>query len=245
MIVINFSMIVWYSILILNQVFGLLSFKIYPSNKFSKTYHKHKSRLQSGSNNDIQPIGNNKKLPIIQIFNKQEIIGEFFCGDDPDLSILKLRAFLTSLSSTFPSLAFQTYNTQNIYSDAMLTAALNIPDLSYYMLYLYSSTCSKCTIVEPLLDEIYTSYNKYFPLYKIDISYIPTYMSSLRIRLDGISSASLLSTCSVCDSTGFEVCDVCSGRGHILKGTLAVFCPSCVGNKKIRCRQCGGKCLTC
>ena len=41
-----------------------------------------------------------------------------------------------------------------------------------------------------------------------------------------------------------------TGKGFIPRSTstgqiVAVFCPTCTGYKKIRCRQCGGKCLKC
>jgi len=58
-----------------------------------------------------------------------------------------------------------------------------------------------------------------------------------------------IKNCLRCDSTGFVECLECKSRGFVLRISgeheVADICPVCVGYKKTRCPECGGKCLMC
>lgn len=55
--------------------------------------------------------------------------------------------------------------------------------------------------------------------------------------------------CKRCGGTGFIDCDVCENKGHVIREAeghrVADICPACVGHRKLRCPECGGKCYMC
>ncbi|CAM9191250.1 unnamed protein product [Discosporangium mesarthrocarpum] len=57
--------------------------------------------------------------------------------------------------------------------------------------------------------------------------------------------------CPACGGSGFTVCNVCGGKGTLVRSSpdgehqVSVPCPACVGYRKLRCQTCGGKCFMC
>ncbi|KAK4529697.1 hypothetical protein CCYA_CCYA02G0554 [Cyanidiococcus yangmingshanensis] len=55
-------------------------------------------------------------------------------------------------------------------------------------------------------------------------------------------------TCQTCQNEGVVVCAACNGSGLRPAEPNEVyryFCPVCLGQKRVRCPDCGGRCLAC
>lgn len=205
------------------------------------------------------------KLPIIQIFERGEILGEFICGNDVDAALLKLKACLASIvSSKSNNNHDENYSKgsiNNIYSDSQIENECK-SESTIIVINLYRDGCKKCGKVEPVFYSL--SQEKAFspPLFRFlqaEVGNIPNYTLALKERLTGILPSQPMSLrnevireeekkeidCKSCQNTGFLPCNECKGLGIVTRGENSVYCPTCVGYKKIRCSECGGLCITC
>lgn len=187
------------------------------------------------------------KLPILQIIRKNELSGEFICGNDLPAAVDKFAATLSSLekkTSLDALIQAGNYGIRNIYSDDQLLETLKSAE-NDVVLKIFREGCKKCALLEPIIDDLSRDplYSK-FVFLQADVSNIEIYTKNLKNRILGIRAGSS-GDCAACQDSGFIVCKECDGLGYVKKGTLAAFCPSCTGYKKVRCDQCGGKCPKC
>lgn len=125
------------------------------------------------------------KLPIVQFIDeKQELVGEFVCGNDLSGSIDKMRATLTSLSKTGPG-GGSGCSVDNVYSDEQLTDIL-LRGESFIILKLYRDGCKKCSALEPVFVEMAgKSTNPRFRWLQAEVTNIPAHTAALKLRLKG------------------------------------------------------------
>jgi hypothetical protein len=180
------------------------------------------------------------KLPIVQIYVDQNLVGEFICGNELENSISKLKVKLNELSEINGSSG----SIENMYSDEMLQTGLS--ESKNIIIKLYRDGCKKCSILEPIYANFPIEYKNNFRWIQAKTSDVPTYVAGIKKRLTGVNLKLETETCIICNNTGFIKCQECSGFGYMQRSaTLTVFCPTCVGYKKIRCTNCGGKCINC
>ena len=191
------------------------------------------------------------KLPILQLFKKNELVGEFICGNDLATSIDRFKATLPTLQ-TKGSPPSEGASLQTVYSDDQLERTISSTE-EPVILKLYRDGCKKCAKLEPVYEELSRA-PEYanFQWLQAEVSNVATHTKNLKERLLGLKPTSfgdaataVIEDCVTCNSTGFVGCPECRGAGYIQRGEVAVFCPTCVGYKKIRCGTCGGKCLKC
>lgn len=205
------------------------------------------SRLQSSSavaNNEKENL---VKLPIIQIIKDDEMIAEFVCGNDFPTAVEKFYSTLSSLEKqvTSDSLSLSgNYGVRNMYSEDQLSNELKSCS-NYVVLKLFREGCKKCALLDPIIDDLSRDsvYSK-FVFLQAEVSNIETYTSNMKNRLMGLRGGKT-DDCATCLNSGFINCVECEGKGFLLKGTIAAFCPACSGYKKMRCSGCGGKCYKC
>lgn len=128
------------------------------------------------------------KLPIVQCYDeKQEMLGEFICGNDLSGSIDKIRATLAALSRDSP-VGAAGRGVDNVYSDEQLSDVL-LRGESLLILKLYREGCKKCSVLEPVFaDMAAKSTNPRMRWLQADVSNIPSYTAALKLRLKGGSS---------------------------------------------------------
>jgi thiol-disulfide isomerase/thioredoxin len=204
----------------------------------------HMSTEESSSNSSIV------KLPILQLFKRNELVGEFICGNDLATSIDRFKATLPTLEPKGTPSSEGT-SLQTVYSDDQLERSMSSTEFPV-ILKLYRDGCKKCAKLEPVYEELSRApeYSNFIWL-QAEVSNVAIHTKKLKERLLGLKPTSfdeavkMIEDCVTCNSTGFVGCPECQGVGYIQKGEVAVFCPTCVGYKKIRCGTCGGKCLKC
>lgn len=183
------------------------------------------------------------KLPIVQVYHDKEILSEFICGSDIDLSIQKLKSFLSIVSKEVVG-DFKYNGIKNMYSDNQLTDFIETHEKPYLVIMLSRLGCKKCAKLEPIIDGFAINPQYFmFDWAVADVENIEKYVGDLKTRLLGKTTA--IEDCSVCSNTGFVRCVECGGAGMVQKGDLTVTCPTCVGYKATRCPNCGGKCSAC
>lgn len=192
---------------------------------------------------------NINKFPIVQLFYRNELFGEFFCGYNIQDCLNRIQAALSSkhVSGIEPSASSDSIlNRENIYSDQQLLDVLKEKIESVVIIKISKIGCEKCIVMDTIFDRIATS-NKVTSnvcLLSVDESYIPEYMRSLTFRLSGRVVQGDVN-CNTCNNSGMIACTTCDGRGFVMKGDIAGFCSACMGGKKVRCTKCGGKCIKC
>ena len=202
------------------------------------------------------------KLPILQIYRSCELMGEFICGTElingnADVLKIKIDATLKSLLSSSSRTNNISNNNNsnnnnviNIYSSDQINEHIlnNNNQNDIFLLYLSRPGCEQCDKFDNLIfKEIITNYNNNYDylLLKANVDYITDYMNKLKIRLDGTISELAIEDCIKCQNIGFIPCNECNSKGTVIKGSMSIICSNCVGYKKIRCTNCGGKCLKC
>ena len=137
---------------------------------------------------------------------------------------------------------------QNVYSDDQLTRAIGATD-GVVVLKLFRDGCKKCAKLEPVYEELaQTPAYAHFQWLQAEVVNVGGHTKRLKERLLGLqpeATAEDIESCAACNSTGFITCPDCQGTGYVKKGTVAAYCSTCVGYKKVRCNVCGGKCLKC
>jgi hypothetical protein len=191
------------------------------------------------------------KLPIVQILKKSNLEAEFICGNDMEGSVQKLSAFVASISkSTEGRTNSEPGYVSNMYSDGQLLSTLtDLDPTKTVILKIFRTGCKKCAVLDPIFSSLCEdSTNEKIEWCQAEVGNIPEYASHMKRRLSGALPSIdpwAAADCATCGNTGFVQCTDCSGEGHIIRGSLAVTCPTCVGYKKVRCPTCGGKCMKC
>jgi len=144
--------------------------------------------LQSGGSGSSEEAGNKIKLPIVQLLDeKQELVGEFICGNDLQGALSKLRATLSSLAAASPpspSDICERY-VSNVYSDEQLTDLLESGN-KLLVLKVYRDGCKKCAAMEPTYLEFAESFvSPRFKWLQAEVSNIPEHTAAIKLRLKG------------------------------------------------------------
>lgn len=189
------------------------------------------------------------KLPIIQVYIENNLDAEFVMGNDVKQSSNMLTAYLKSKSNLQNSVSdatnSYTWPVENIYTDTLLQTALQTNKV--LLLKLYRVGCKKCASIESFYDKLATESSQ-FKFAQANINHIPQLTKATMARLKGETKQNVsdpILDCLLCNNTGFLPCLECASKGYVMRKTLAVTCPTCVGYKKNRCSSCGGKCLKC
>lgn len=208
---------------------------------------------------EVALLGSPKiKLPIVQVLEEGgKLKAEFICGNDVDSSMVKLKAYLSSLvKSSSPSSSATSSSSSgyisNIYSESQLMSELSsLPSNKLIVLKIFRQGCKKCVKMEPMFHELsQDSQLSSFTWIQVQAEYIPDYIGMLKSRLSGATSRAIDNEangidCSTCKNTGFVSCTQCQGTGTLVRGENTIFCSSCGGKKMQRCPTCGGKCIAC
>lgn len=200
----------------------------------------------------------NAKLPIIQVIDDMELVGELVYDGNSDIDSFtsKFQIILKSLYQNKKNSeindAIRSQSIPNIYSDEMLSEAMKYNRNTMLAILIYNDYCKNCIEFQSKFEEISKLNNEKYHFIFAKVTDIPDYYDALKKRLLGINITNhifnkdvLLQDCKVCESTGKIECNECHGKGHVIKGNYAIFCPTCCGKKFIRCDKCGGKCLNC
>ena len=187
------------------------------------------------------------KLPIVQIIEKNEMKGEFICGNNLKDCLLKLQATLGAIDKSNEVSGAGDFYTENMYTDDMLNDAISGSDgdTRTVILKIYRTGCKKCAKLDPIFATYPTTFKNNFRWIQAESTDIPGYITLTKSRLLGVTDKSQMSDCTSCINAGSVICSECVGVGYVQRGELAVTCPTCCGSKKVRCPTCGGKCLKC
>ena len=132
--------------------------------------------------------GTKIKLPIVQLISeKQELVGEFICGNDLQGSLSKLKATLSSLAAASPPGPNDKceWYVSNVYSDDQLVD-LQLRGNKLIVLKIYRDGCKKCTAMEPSFIEFSeTIKSPRFKWLQAEVANIPNYTEELKRRLKG------------------------------------------------------------
>ena len=132
------------------------------------------------------------KLPIVQIIDeKQELVGEFICGNDLTGAVSKLRAVLTSLAAASPPSPSDMCDrfVSNVYSDEQLQELLARGD-KLLILKVYRDGCKKCATMETTFLEFTDAFvSPRFKWLQAEVANIPAHTSALKERLKGAPSS--------------------------------------------------------
>ena len=141
-----------------------------------------------GSSGSSEEAGNKIKLPIVQLLDeKQELVGEFICGNDLQGALSKLRATLSSLAAASPPSPTDICEryVSNVYSDEQLTDLLESGN-KLLVLKVYRDGCKKCAAMEPTYLEFAESFvSPRFKWLQAEVSNIPEHTAALKLRLKG------------------------------------------------------------
>jgi hypothetical protein len=182
------------------------------------------------------------KLPIVQLYRKSELTGEFFFGEDIEETLRKLEYTLkTNLPTSILAPDINKNQKKNLYSYNQLKETIQSQDS--IILFIQRLTCFRCNQIQPPFEKIISNYNIQY--YSINIDDNPEFLDEIRFRISGYFSGKIKEFCTICNNTSYEICPECDALGYVQRNNIAVFCPQCTGYKKIRCRNCGGKCLKC
>jgi len=133
------------------------------------------------------------KLPIVQLIDeKQELVGEFICGNDLTAAVSKLRAVLTSLAAASPPSPSDMCDrfVSNVYSDEQLQELLARGD-KLIILKVYRDGCKKCATMETTFLEFTDAFvSPRFKWLQAEVANIPAHTSALKERLKGAPSSS-------------------------------------------------------
>lgn len=159
--------------------------------RFPARHYSQKILRAVSSEPSSEIEGNKVKLPIVQLIDeKQELIGEFICGNDVNASVDKLKATLASLaSSTSPSNEICETYVSNVYSDDQLTDQM-LRGEKLLIIKVYREGCKKCISMEPSWQKLVdTVKSPRFKWLQAEVSNIPEYTAALKVRLKGTNPA--------------------------------------------------------
>ena len=187
--------------------------------------------------------------PVIQVLLNSELKTEMFCDNDIELFVKKITSYLTQLSNEINHVNTNnnSNNNNNVYSDDQLKQELLLNNV--IVLKLFKQNCKKCVEFDKYYYSLYSTHESFskYTWIQADAANIPNYISNLKSRLtgDAESSDEVVENCVTCSNSGFTICTECDGKGIVNRGPNTVYCPQCVGYKKVRCYNCGGKCIRC
>lgn len=186
--------------------------------------------------------------PIVQIYFNSELKTEFFCDDDIALFVKKVSSYLNQLDYDVSSNGnVKASGSVYVYSDDQLKQEMASHDAVVFKV--FRQSCVKCVqFDEHYYDLVNAEQLSKYRWIQADASNIPAFVGALKLRLLGnvvSDDDSNLENCIVCNNSGFTICSSCDGKGLVSRGPNTVFCPTCVGYKKVRCQNCGGKCIRC
>ena len=205
---------------------------------------KKKSKSIHQSTND----GPKVTYPIIQIYFNSELKTELFCDDDIALFVKKVSSYLTQLDYDVSDVMIKASGSDYVYSDDQLKREM--ASHGAVILKVFRQSCVKCVqFDEHYYDLVNAEKLSKYRWIQADASNIPAFVDALKLRLLGNvvsdDDSNLIENCAVCNNSGFTICSSCDGKGLVSRGPNTVFCPTCVGYKKVRCQNCGGKCIRC
>jgi len=120
----------------------------------------------------------------------------------------------------------------------------------------YGQACKQCIALAPLFEALPFAYrDRRLRFGRADVTNFPTLVApppppqAFRDLDRSQDIENRLEGCPRCGGGGFVACVECEGKGHLIRSvnghTVADVCMSCVGQKKVPCPQCGGKCYLC
>lgn len=223
-----------------------------------KKYCRSRNVRLSRKSTLFSPISQKICLPIIQVYEHNVLLGEFFMGNDYDRALLKFNAFMSSFSENSRnrthmsehaySLSNLSSSIENVYSERMLSLYTSLNPI--VVLKLYRFRCKICQQIEPVFRDIATEdRHSHIIFLQGNLDDLPRFEIVLQRRLSGKdeqSNDNTISFCDTCSSSGFVLCISCNGSGIIQRGENFLLCPMCAGYKKLKCAECGsGGCLKC
>ena len=196
-------------------------------------------------------------LPIIQVYENNVLLSEFFIGNDPEGSLQKFRAFMSSFSrdskdrlqiiKDTPTLKYISYPIENAYTEHMISSFTASDPI--VVLKLYRSQCKRCQQLEPVFRDIATTdLHSHIRFIQGNIDDMPGFKLTLKQRLSGKDNniGDVVTSCGTCGNSGTVSCVTCSGNGIVRRGKNFLMCPTCTGKKRVRCTGCNnGRCIHC
>jgi hypothetical protein len=237
-------------IILFCSIFNTLCFISKVSNNNNKRFSIKNWNIDKRFNNNNEnniTLLSSLNYPVIQVLLNSELKTEMFCDNDIELFVRKITSYLTQLSNEINHVNSNT-NNNNVYSDDQLKQELLLNNV--IVLKLFKQNCKKCVEFDKYYYNLYStheSFSKYTWIHA-DAANIPNYISNLKSRLIGDAKSSdeeVVENCITCNNSGFTICTECDGKGIVNRGPNTVYCPQCVGYKKVRCYNCGGKCIRC
>ena len=203
-------------------------------------YHHDRRRnfIISSQLNGDSDFKSNVKLPIVQVYENQELVGEFFFGGDYESSISKLNAFLSPFKSAMydesssSKLEYISWPVDNVYSDVLLQKYVSSE--RYVAVKMYRSQCQICQKFDSTYQDLAKSpYFAHIRWLQGDLDSLQDTKKNLITRLSGKTSKNSDNNfdedCLTCQNNGFVTCSGCGGVGHVMKGEVAVICSQCLG----------------
>ena len=201
-------------------------------------YFSYTNRAKIAFSTNIKSDSSNSdsiNLPIVQVYQYNDLNSEFIFGKDFELSLKKLNYYLSSLSEkvlSIDDLIVQEYITppfDNIYDDNSINSTLSLN--SIVIIKLYRDHCRKCQNLEPIFHELSLKPKmKNFKWTQANIDHIPLFKNKLLQRLSGKESPENSQfVCSKCQNSGFVECLNCKSTGLVSRNELHIICPSCLG----------------
>lgn len=126
------------------------------------------------------------KLPIVQIIGKNELLGEIICGNDLKDCVVKLKATLEAMDKRSDHTDETAGYIQNLYTDSMLTDAMNEDPNAIVVLKIYRNSCKKCAKLDPIFASFPELFKNNFRWLQAESSDIPDYIKITKTRLLGI-----------------------------------------------------------
>lgn len=199
---------------------------------------------------DYDDNNNSLNYPVIQVFLNSELKTELFCDSDVELFVKKIKSYLIQLINEIDVSTYRMNNDtsiNNVYSDNQLKQEILGNNL--IVLKLFKQNCKRCVEFDEYFYNLYSNYDNFsiYRWFQADAANIPNYVSNFKSRLTGDTKMSdeVIEDCMTCNNSGFTICAECDGKGIVNRGANTVYCPQCVGYKKVRCHNCGGKCISC
>ena len=201
----------------------------------SKTYGQQHYRSTYFASPSVSPI----RLPIVQVYEKNELIAEFIIGNEFKTSVIKFQSFMNSYGKDSRGrlgtmdLTYQSWPIDNAYSESLIRAFTALDTI--VALKIFRDQCEHCKLLEPIFYDMAKSAEfSHIRFIQANIDNIPVFKADMKMRLSGkqISEDSRTRNeiCETCANSGYVVCTSCEGAGTVERGVNVLFCAECMGN---------------